>query len=52
MTPKDILSEILQARKSGQPELLQYSDLAPEDSASILDTLLDSKNCSEDYRFR
>lgn len=52
MTPKYILYEILKAIKSGQPELLQYSDLAPEDSASVLDSLLDSRNGFEDYRFR
>lgn len=52
MTSTDIFSEILKAIKSGQPKLLQYPDLAPEDSAFVLGSLLDSEDDFEDYRFR
>ncbi|PUU79832.1 hypothetical protein B9Z19DRAFT_1063949 [Tuber borchii] len=54
MTPNasDIFYQILGAIKSGQPEWLQYSDLAPKDSAVVLDSLFDPRNGFEDYRFR
>ena len=48
MASNDVLYKILDAIMFGGPELLEFANLAPEDSTLILDSLFDLKNRWED----
>ncbi|RPA98355.1 hypothetical protein L873DRAFT_1039087 [Choiromyces venosus 120613-1] len=47
-----LFSTIVKAIKSGEPELLEFADLPPEDSTLVLESLFDPINHFEDYNFR
>ena len=47
-----IFYKILKAIKAREPELLEFDNLEPEDSALVLASLIDDKNCLERYHFR
>lgn len=48
----EIFYRILNAINPGGMDLLEFADLAPEDSALILDNLFDSRNHLERRNFR
>ncbi|RPA98357.1 hypothetical protein L873DRAFT_1039340 [Choiromyces venosus 120613-1] len=47
-----LFSTIVNAIKSGEPELLEFADLTPEESTLVLESLFDPINHFEEYTFR
>jgi len=47
-----VFYKILKAIKAREPESLEFDNLEPEDSALVLESLIEDKNCFEIYHFR
>jgi len=48
----EVFYKILKAIETGEPEFLEFTDLAPEVSALVLESLFDPRNGLERRRFR
>ena len=44
-----VFYKIVKAIEAREPEVLEFANLSPEDSALILKSLLDPENCLDEY---